>query len=135
MSEATPSEDRRLYHATTSAKADVLMTHGFDDTGSFWGTEAMSDYYLETVDDEIEEEHGDDGSVLLSIAVSDLDRSLICVDQPAVDEPITTVLGMKEDAVHRLWAACAGTWEDSLEIAGSVLYRGPIAATLLRRED
>lgn len=134
MTRANP-DDCRLYHATTSAKADVLMAHGFDDTGSFWGTEAMSEYYLETVDDDIDEEGGGGHSVLLSIAISDLDQSLIHVDQPAVDEPITTVLGMKEDAVHRLWAACAGTWEDSLEIAGSVLYRGPIAGSLLRLED
>jgi hypothetical protein len=135
MTTTTESDDRRLYHATTSARADLLMAQGFDATGSFWGTEAMSDYYLETVDDEIEESGQGSRSVLLSIAVSDLDPGLIDVDQPAIDEPITTVLGMKEGEVHRRWAACAGTWEDSLEIAGSVLYRGPIAAALLRRED
>ena len=135
MTDDTGGDERRLYHATTSSQADALMKEGFADTGSFWGTEAMSEYYLETVDDEIEERNSDDRSVLLSVAVSDLDQGLICVDQPAIDEPITTVLGMREEAVHRLWAACAGTWEDSLEIAGSVLYRGPITAMLLRRED
>lgn len=127
-------EGTRLYHATSADVADALMAGGFDDRQSHWGTEPISEYYAETVDDENPDEEEGKASAVLSVLLSDLDQDLLHVDQPAVDEPICSAIGMKEHQVHEAWARCDGTWQDSLEISGSVVYRGAIAATLLTRE-
>jgi hypothetical protein len=125
----------RLHHATTTDVADALMRDGFDARQSHWGTEEVSDYYAETVDDENPEDEPSKRSAVISVLLSDLDPALLGVDQPAVDEPICSAIGMKESEVHEAWALCDGTWQDSLEIAGSVVYRGSISPSLLTRES
>lgn len=125
----------RLYHATSTDVADALMRDGFSDRQSHWGTEDISEYYAETVDDENEEDAPGGRSAVVSVLLSDLDPALLGVDQPAVDEPICSAIGMKESEVHEAWDQCDGTWQDSLEIAGSVVYRGSVSPSLLTRES
>lgn len=125
----------RLHHATSSNVADALMRDGFDGRQSHWGTEEISEYYAETVDDENPDDEPGKRSAVISVLLSDLDPALLGVDQPAVDEPICSALGMKEREVHEAWSDCEGTWQDSLEIAGSVVYRGTIPPSLLTRES
>lgn len=125
----------RLHHATTRDVADALMRDGFDAGPSHWGTEAVAAYYGEVADEENDAGEPGKSSAVVSVLLSDLDPALLRVDRPAVDEPITTALDLDEDGVHEAWADCEGTWRDSLEIAGSVVYDGPVAASLLTRES
>lgn len=90
------------------------------------GDEELAAYYRETIED--------DGAVpvVLVVSLSQLDSSALEPDYPGIAEPITTVLGLREEEVHAAWAMKAGSWEDSLELVKSVRYRSPIPANSLR---
>lgn len=120
------SFDGRLYHATSRERADAFLKDGIPAHVSYWGVEEIAAYYAETVADE--------GAtpVILSVALEDLDETLLLPDMPGVEEPIATVIGCRERDVHAAWSACTGTWRDSLDIIGSVSFTGAVPTAALR---
>lgn len=122
------SFEGRLYHATSRRKAEAFLKDGIPAHVSYWGVEEIAAYYAETVEDE------GLAPVVLSVALSDLDESMLRPDMPGIDEPITTVIGCREPDVLSAWTACDGTWRDSLDIIGSVSFIGTIPASVLREE-
>lgn len=111
-----------LYHATALSKLRAILAEGLL-PGSYWTSDDdLADYYRSTVED--------DGGipVLLTVELTDLDADALAPDQPSLDEPITTVLGLSEDEVWAQWSRSDQTWQDSLEIVRSLCYERNVSA-------
>lgn len=121
--------DGRLAHVTTRAVADEIMRTGFEARRSYWGVGEITDYYAEVIEDD-----GDD-PVVISVALADLDQTLLVPDMPGIDEPLSHVLHSTDDLVIQGWSRCTGTWRDCLDLIGSVAYDGAIPASVLRVDD
>jgi len=119
-------EATELYCVTSEDRLDGIKREGLW-AGSYWSSNSdLADYYEETVGDEGRE------PVCLVINLNELNEAAIVPDYPGLEEPITTVIGLAEKEVQRLWQASGQGWRDSLELIGSIRYELPIAADLLR---
>lgn len=118
-----------LYHVTAARNRERIFTEGLR-APSYWALdEALVAYYEETVRDE-----GDE-PLVLAVRIEDLDRNCLEGDQPGIDEPITTVIGLAEEAIGEAWAASGRTAIESLRLVGSCRYRSRIAPALLAIQD
>jgi hypothetical protein len=119
-------EAAELYCVTSEDRLDGIKREGLR-AGSYWSSNSdLADYYEETVSDEGRE------PVCLVIDLSELNEAAIVPDYPGLEEPITTVIGLAEKEVQRLWQASGQGWRDCLELIGSIRYELPIPANLLR---
>jgi hypothetical protein len=115
--------DGILYHATSQSRARSCIETGVRPV-SYWGIGIISEYYIETVEDD-----GDEG-VVLEANLNDFDEAMLEPDYEGIEEPITGVVGKSEDQIWSEWEASGKTWRDSLRIIGSVRYRGIIKPRL-----
>lgn len=106
-----------LFHATSTDNAALIRKKGMM-AGSYWGKAPLAHYYRETVYDE--------GKVpaFFAIDISTLQVELGDVfepDWPGIEEPISTVVGLKEEDIHARWEALeAPGWRDSIDLIGSL---------------
>lgn len=107
--------DGYLYHATSAEKLDNIQDTGLQ-SGSYWGTAAIVEYYIETIEDEGKT------PVVLKALLSAFDPTKLAPDRPGLEEPITTVVGMNEQQVWKAWKKSKQTWQDCLNLIGSVRY-------------
>lgn len=115
--------DVLLYHVTPQQNVDAIQRDGVKPV-SYWGIGDLADYYIEAIQDEGHR------PAVFAIKLSELDPSLIEPDHPGIAEPITTAIDKSEEDVWEEWEACDGTWEDSLNIVGSVSYKGVVRPLL-----
>lgn len=112
-----------LYHVTSAENVEACL-QGMR-PGSYWCTDDILDYYIETVEDE-----GDE-AVVLTITLDELDASLLIPDHNGIEEPVTySTMGKSEKEVWAEWKASDKSWEASLEIVGSVYYNGVVKPRL-----
>jgi hypothetical protein len=118
-----PFEQRfsgKLYHATAEDNAESCLRDGVTPT-SYWATEDLIDYYVESVEDDGHE------AVVLAVDLSELDEALLEPDYPGIEEPVVfSAMGKRDQQVWQEWEASTKTWRDSLEIIGSIRYRGVV---------
>lgn len=129
----TVSETTVLFHATARSNLDAIARDGLR-PGSYWTDNPdLASYYAGTVEDD-----GED-AVVLRVALNDLlslDGSALVPDMPGIEEPITSVVGMSEDAVHDAWQQSeAKDWRACLELVGSLKFTQSIAPTLLQLDS
>jgi hypothetical protein len=120
-----PSTDPMLYHGTSQRKLhELLATGGTMTAPSWWGSQEVAWYYAEDQEDR-------DGSspVVIGVPLSRFDTAHLEPDHNSIAEPITTVIGKTEDEVIEAWETAEGTWQESLDIVESVIYRAPIQVT------
>lgn len=114
----------RLYHATSTKNLENILTEGYITHNSYWANNVeLAGYYMETIEDEGEQ------PVLLLIKTNDTD--VFSPDIPGIEEPITTVVGLSDNEVWESWEESSKTWEDSLEIIGSVIINNVLTADRL----
>lgn len=131
-----PAEEHAtLYHVTARANLVSIAERGLRD-GGYWASNTdLVDYYAETVEDEGEE------PAVLVISLKDL-LALVSAgavtlepDHAGIAEPITSAIGMSEEDVIEAWDEAEGTWEDSLDIVGSLRAIGNVPADLLLLDE
>lgn len=123
----------KLIHVTAAANIESILSNGLAGPSYWAGDYDLAAYYAETVRDE------GDVPVYLEVDVADLDEKLLEPDHPSVSEPIMShVRGLHgwsrsegEERVLEEWDRVAGTWRDSLDLVGSVRYRGVVPAEKL----
>jgi hypothetical protein len=71
--------------------------------------------------------------VVLCLPLEQLSCYLPEPDHPGLDEPLTHTLGMKENEVWEQWEDSQKTWQECVEIIGSLRCRSPIPADILRQ--
>ena len=113
-----------LFHVTPEVNLYSIGATGLHATSYWANRSSLVAYYRDVVRDDAHE------PVTLAVRISQLASGALGVDRPSVAEPITSALGESESEIQEQWAACAGTWKDSLQIVGSVSY-----ADVVRRSD
>lgn len=121
--------DGRLYRAVARDRGEAMLRDGQPPVRSHWGVHAIASYYAETVADD-----GDE-PVVVSAPIEAFDPSLLVEDEPGFCEPISTVVGSSEDAIHAAWSKSDRSWTSSLALIGSVAYDGPLPASSIRLEN
>lgn len=107
-----------LYHVAPSHARDSIQKDGIRPV-SYWSCrEEIANYYAETIKDD------GDTPVTYEVALSKLDPTLIEPDYEGIEEPLTHTLKMSEDEVWDEWSGSDQTWQDCLEIIGSIRYQG-----------
>lgn len=112
-----------LYHVTPAQNVEKIQREGVQPT-SYWSIGDLVEYYSETVHDE-----GFEPAVFV-VSLSELDASLIEPDYPGIEEPITTAIGKSEQTVWTEWEASTKSWEVSLNLIGSIRYKGVVRPSL-----
>lgn len=122
----------RLFHVTSKAKLPLIAQDGMW-LGSYWSDNlALAGYYAETVEDE-----GED-PVVLETTLGELQKissEALSPDLPGIAEPITTIVGRLEDAIHEGWENGDKSWQASLKLIGSLQFNAPIPPSALRQND
>ena len=119
--------DGFLYHASPSQHVEAIRAEGMKP--GYWGTYEIASYYAEDISDNGDEPH------MFKVALESFDEAQLIPDQNGIDEPLTYTLGMSEEDVQEQWQESGQTWRDSLEIIGSVAYRGTIPPQALLDAD
>ncbi len=110
----------KLYCAIDRDRLSSIATDGMP-SGSYWTSlRDMASYYEDVLWDDEKE------PAVLVVDLEYLDETCLNVDRPSLDEPITKVLGMDEDEIRDLWTEMPGTWQDCLQLVGSIFYKGII---------
>lgn len=109
----------KLYHATSQKSLQIILKEKAISHNSYWANNIeLAEYYMETIEDEGKQ------PVLLSIETNESD--IFSPDMPGLEEPITTVVGISDDEVWENWQNSQQTWEDSLNIIGSVIIQNTL---------
>ncbi|EPX76750.1 hypothetical protein [Salipiger mucosus] len=116
--------DGHLYHATPRSKLDEIMETGLR-AGTCLAVSDIAAYYAEDIEDEGEE------PVILKIAFEDLDATALAPDMPSIEEPISTVVGSKEDEIWERWDGSDQDWQDCMQIVGSLVSKVGIPAMVI----
>lgn len=115
-----------LRHVTASHLLESIASEGIRPGAYLLNTDDLESYYLETVQDEGHE------AVILAVDLSTLDKKALKPDQPGIDEPITSAIGMDEDEVWEAWEETKRKdWQACLELIGSVMYAKAIPPELI----
>jgi len=105
-----------LYHATPFSNIESILKTGLR-PGSFWCANTdLLDYYVETIEDE------DQVAAIIEVKIELFDPEFFTPDFPGLSEPISLVIGIKEDRVWPLWLKTEQSWQACLELIGSVRY-------------
>ena len=123
------SDESILLHVTARKHLASIRSEGLRPGAYFTNRGAIAAYYAETVRDEREE------PVVIEVNLRKLNARRLAPDNPGLEEPITTVLGMDEDEVWAKWSEGPRTALSCLELIGSIRYRSRVPAKLLRLPD
>lgn len=111
--------DGFLYHATSIDNIEGIYKQGIKPV-SYWGVFEIAAYYADGIEEDGQEPH------IFKLPISDFDPSLLEPDYPGLQEPLVPMIGMPEDEIWDKWERSEKTWRVSLELIGSVRYRGVI---------
>src|SRR3546814_406173 len=112
------------WHATSAANIDAITRDGLRGP-SYWSTdEDVLAYYIETVQDE------GDSACIIEVDLSSIDEAWLEPDLPGIEEPVKCSLSDEE--IWEDWQRSDQTWQDSVEIVGSVRCRETLAPGMLR---
>jgi len=114
------SKEEKLYHGTSDLYYQDILDNGIK-APSYWGTPEVAEYYSEVVTEEV-----GGNPVIIEVSLSRFNQDLLEPDYNSIDEPLTYTLGKTEEEVWEEWEQTGETWQDSLEIVASVLYKGVI---------
>lgn len=124
---------RTLYHATTADSADAILRDGLRAGAYLTDREDVAAYYADGIREE--------GAVAVILEV-DLDVLLAAVspgslipDRPSIDEPLTFTLGKSDAEILCSWERSNGTWQECLEIVGSIEVTAPIPPSIIALSD
>jgi hypothetical protein len=122
ISETFYGGDDFLYHGTSINNLKNIEKMGFNEP-LYLGSEEMADYFgLESI-----EADGGDDYILFKIPLRDLDQTKLEIDWVMYEEPITMVIGLREDDIQEEFDKIdQPTWKDSIEQLQSVIYRGKL---------
>jgi hypothetical protein len=123
-----PDFDGAFYHATPAENVESILREGLA-PGSYLATSDLADYYMETIKDEGRK------AVLLKIAAPDIHALDLAPDMPGLEEPICTVLGLKEEDIWECWEQSDKTWIACFSIISSVQTRGRISPEQISIDD
>lgn len=115
----------KLFHATDAANLDGLRTEGLRGPSYWSARDDIHSYYIETIEDE-----GKDPLTLI-VDIDDLLAGLLEPDMPGLEEPIATVLGMREEDIRAAWENGDRSWSACLDLIGTLLYRGDLPASAI----
>lgn len=118
-------DDIYLYHGTLDILLNEILAHGLR-SSSYWGSRRVAEYYAE---DERGKGHA---PILIRKARSAFEEGGLEVDTNSVAEPLTYTLKAEEEDLYDEFLASNGSWQASLEIYESVIYR---RAMTVRAED
>lgn len=113
-----------LFHGTNDTALAGILKQGMP-APNYWGTAEMADYFSKGASE-------DEGTpVILRVPFNRFDVSKLAIDDVAVAEPITEVLGHGDEELYALWQEVPGdgTWQDSFRIYQSVKYLAPMKVT------
>jgi hypothetical protein len=114
--------DGCLYRAVDEGRLAEVLAHGYtSDHLTYWGTADIAAYYAETIRDEGKR------PVFVIAKICAFDQAQLEPDMPGIEEPLTFTLKMSEEEVWDAWKATDGSWQASLNLIGSVAYRGALA--------
>jgi hypothetical protein len=122
----------KLFHATGSDALENIARIGLFPRNHWTSSHPVVLYYAETVEDE------DRTSCILTVDLEGLKtlcdeaQTPLLPDRAGIEEPITSALGKKENQVWQEWRDSDKTWQDSLNIVGSLLCPVAIPPELLR---
>jgi hypothetical protein len=126
----TDDFDGYLYRAVEARFVEEILASGVSsERATYWGTHSIASYYAETIEDEGEE------PVIIRAEIEAFNADFLEPDQPGIDEPISFLIGMKEQAIYDAWIASDGSWKSSLDLIGSVRYRGDLPAAALSVDE
>jgi hypothetical protein len=123
----------KLYHLTPKDNLDSITKDGLR-AGTYLTSEhELGEYYAETIEDEDQE------AVWLCLDLEKLDKTSFAPDFPSLEEPILTVLRDRndypsefdEDDLWQEWENTNKTWQNCLDLVGSVRYMNIIPPKLL----
>ena len=114
--------DTMLYHVSPERFREVILRDGVKPR-SYWAIESVSEYY--------EEDAGDNGDYfIIALPISRFDENHLVPDLPGIEEPVVySTMGKSSSRVYAEWTEAEGTWQDTLEIIGSVAYDAPVRIT------
>jgi hypothetical protein len=107
-----------LYHGTSSVKLDSILENGIIGP-SFWGDEFMAQEFA----DERARVLGGD-PIVFSVSLHRFDQALL--EPNDIGEGIAAEI---DDDAAKALKTSGGTWQESFEITGSVVYRGTMMVT------
>ena len=125
LSMEIPEETEYLYHGTSRAQVEGILRDGLRGP-SYWGTQQVAEYYAEVVAEE-EEPPGEEVIIRKPLSAFNVDE--LDVDHNSVAEPLTYLLGEKEEMLYARYQESAGDWRASFRIYESVRYMQPIAVS------
>jgi hypothetical protein len=118
-----------LYSVTAAENLPSIAKEGLR-AGSYWTSRKdVANYYAETIEDE------DQTPVYLRIQLSALDASHLAPDTNGIEEPLTFTLGMREEEISSRWDDSDKTWNDCLDLIGSLRYFETVPAAALMVEN
>jgi adenosyl cobinamide kinase/adenosyl cobinamide phosphate guanylyltransferase len=110
--------EEMLYYGTTTEKLDALLEDGLE-APSHWGTLEMATLRAE----EAAEEDGGD-PVVITKSMTDFSTTALQADEDAIKTPAQSIVARSEEQIAEEWEKSDKSWEDSLDLAESVLYDG-----------
>jgi hypothetical protein len=113
-----------LYHVTAAAHIPSILAEGLR-ARSYWCDPKVAEYYKEIVRDEGQE------PVVLRLPVDQLEGLGPEPDMPGLEEPLTYTLGMSEGEVWECWEGTDRTWQDCIQLIGSMRISKLVPAALL----
>ena len=116
--------DGYLYHATPNRNLTNILENGIQPV-SYWGEYRIAKYYAEDIVD------NGDQFTMFRVPLSAFVTTQLEPDFNGIEEPLAYTLGMSEDEIWGEWNNSDQSWKDSLEIIGSVQYRGIIPPNAL----
>jgi len=112
-----------LYHGTSEKAYKAIIRNDYKMTApSYWATLEVAEYYAEVA----AEEDGSNIKVVIEMPIGLFSSDHLAPDDNSIAEPLTYTLGMTETDLYDQWQSSDGTWEDSLEIYGSVKYNAVV---------
>ena len=122
-----------LYHATSADNARPIQLNGLKAGAFLTDREDVADYYAEGI--------AEDGGTPVILTI-ELDMLLDAVgetnlhpDNPSIAEPLSCTLGRSEAEIQDDWANAEGTWQECLELVGSIRVAVPIPASIISVSD
>jgi hypothetical protein len=112
--------DEMFYHATSRKNLKSIVKKGIKPHSYWTNNSALADYYAETIEDDDEE------PVIIGVRFEVFDENFLNPDFPGIDEPISTAINKNSSIVYHEWETSNRTWEDSLDIIGSICYHQSI---------
>lgn len=124
LCETTVSEPKVfLYHLTSADALEDIFDRGIDPV-SYWGTLPVVRYYRS-----MKLHTGD--PMIFRVPLDRFRPALLLPDMRGIQEPPSaSVIDMTEDEVSEAWDESNQTWQDSLNLIGSVAYEATVPVTL-----